>query len=137
MWVIGVVECVFILFCCCVGECVVFGWLLVELGGNGECIVELCMVIEQVCLFMLKVVWMLDIVGFKVVLSLVLQIKVVVLNVVQWVIDVVIQIYGGVGLFDDFLFVVLYVYVCVLWLVDGLDEVYCVVVVKFEFKVQQ
>ena len=35
------------------------------------------------------------------------------------------QVYGGVGMCDDFSFVVVYVHACSLRIVDGLDEVYC------------
>lgn len=132
MCFIGMVECVFELMCKCVVSCIVFGKLLVCLGGNIDYIVDLWMEINMVCLLILQVVYMMDIVGNKIVQSEIVQIKVVVFNVVLKVIDWVIQMYGGVGVFNDFLLVYWYVMQCILCLVDGLDEVYCVVIGKFE-----
>lgn len=88
----------------------------------------------MVCLLILKVVYLMDIVGVFGVMIEILVIKVVVSNVVIKVIDVVIQIYGGGGVFNDFLLFSLYGYVWVLCLVDGFDEVYCGQIVCIELK---
>jgi alkylation response protein AidB-like acyl-CoA dehydrogenase len=137
MRAIGAAERAPALLCRRARERVAFGKPLAELGGNGERIAELRMAIEQARLLTLKAAWTLDTAGPKAALSLVSQIKVVVPNVAQRVIDAAIQIHGGAGLSDDFPLAALYAYARVLRLADGPDEVHRAVVAKLELKAQQ
>ncbi|MCP1375657.1 acyl-CoA dehydrogenase family protein [Dyella lutea] len=137
MRAIGAAERALTLLCRRAGERIAFGRPLAELGGNGERIAELRIAIEQARLLTLKAAWTLDTAGPKAALSLVSQIKVVVPNVAQRVIDAAIQIHGGAGLSDDFPLAALYAYARVLRLADGPDEVHRAVVAKLELKAQQ
>jgi alkylation response protein AidB-like acyl-CoA dehydrogenase len=137
MRAIGAAERALALLCRRARERIAFGKPLAELGGNGERIAELRMAIEQARLLTLKAAWTLDTSGPKAALSLVSQIKVVVPNVAQRVIDAAIQIHGGAGLSDDFPLAALFAYARVLRLADGPDEVHRAVVAKLELKAQQ
>jgi alkylation response protein AidB-like acyl-CoA dehydrogenase len=137
MRAIGAAERALALLCRRARKRVAFGKSLAELGGNGERIADLRVAIEQARLLTLKAAWTLDTAGPKAALSLVSQIKVVVPNVAQRVIDAAIQIHGGAGLSDDFPLAALYAYARVLRLADGPDEVHRAVVAKLELKAQQ
>lgn len=132
MCLVGQVECVLELMIECSVQCIVFGKLFVLYQYICELIVQSCMEIDQVWLLMFKVVYIMDIVGNKDVKGEIVVIKVVVLNMVLCVIDCVIQVYGGVGVCQDILLVMMYVQVCILCFVDGFDIVYIEMVVKEE-----
>lgn len=134
MCVIGYVEMVLEWFCQRVLCCEVFGKKLVEFGVNFDIIVEVCIEIEMICFFCFKVVWMIDCGNFKEVVVWISQIKVVVLCMVLKIIDEFMQMYGGMGISQDMLFVCFWMNVCMLCFVDGLDVVYCCQIVCEEFK---
>src|SRR6195952_803371 len=75
-----------------------FGKPLVNLGGNRERIADLRIAIDQARLLVLNAAWKLDVGGPLNALSEVSQIKVIVPNVAQQVIDMAIQLHGGGGL---------------------------------------
>ena len=79
-----------------------FGKPIVNLGGNRERIADARIAIDQARLLVLNAAWKLDAGGPLNALSEVSQIKVVVPNMAQQVIDMAMQLHGGGGLSADF-----------------------------------
>src|SRR6187549_3812235 len=75
-----------------------FGKPLVNLGGNRERIADARIAIDQARLLVLNAAWKLDVGGAANAMSEVSQIKVIVPNVAQQVIDMAMQLHGGGGL---------------------------------------
>ena len=109
-----------------------FGKPLLNLGGNRERIADARMAIDQARLLVLNAAWKLDVGGPLNALSEVSQIKVVVPNVAQQVIDLAIQLHGGAGLSGDFPLAAMWTNARALRLADGPDEVHRGVVARVE-----
>jgi acyl-CoA dehydrogenase len=109
-----------------------FGKPLVKLGGNPERIADARIAIDQARLLVLNAAWKLDVGGPLNALSEVSQIKVIVPNVAQQVIDMAIQLHGGGGLSDDFPLAGMWTNARALRLADGPDEVHRGVVARLE-----
>jgi acyl-CoA dehydrogenase len=109
-----------------------FGRPLVKLGGNAERIADARIAIDQARLLVLHAAWKLDQGGALAALSEVSQIKVVVPNMAQQVIDMAIQLHGGAGVSDDFPLAAAWTSARTLRLADGPDEVHRGVVAKIE-----
>ena len=109
-----------------------FGKRLVDLGGNRERIADARIAIDQARLLVLDAAWKLDQGGPLHALSEVSQIKVVVPNVAQQVIDFAIQVHGGGGMSDDFPLAMAWVTARSLRLADGPDEVHRGMVARLE-----
>jgi acyl-CoA dehydrogenase len=111
-----------------------FGKPLVDLGGNRERIAEARMAIDQARLLVLHAAWKLDQGGPLAALGEVSQIKVVVPNVTQHVVDLAMQLHGGGGLSDDFPLAAMWTNARALRLADGPDEVHRGVVARLEIE---
>ena len=112
-----------------------FGRPLAKLGGNPDIIANARMAIEQARLLTLKCAWLLDTKGILGALSEVSQIKAVVPQMLQTIVDQAIQIHGGAGVSDDdFPLTALYGYARILRLADGPDEVHRGMVARLELK---
>jgi acyl-CoA dehydrogenase len=90
------------------------------------------MAIDQARLLVLHAAWKLDQQGPLAALSEVSQIKVVVPNMAQQVIDMAIQIHGGAGLSDDLPLAAAWTAARALRLADGPDEVHRGMVARLE-----
>ncbi|RNL75476.1 acyl-CoA dehydrogenase family protein [Nocardioides marmorisolisilvae] len=109
-----------------------FGKPLVKLGGNQERIADARIAIDQARLLVLNAAWKLDVGGPLNALSEVSQIKVIVPNVAQQVIDMSIQVHGGGGLAQDSMLSAMWTNARALRLADGPDEVHRGVVARLE-----
>jgi acyl-CoA dehydrogenase len=109
-----------------------FGKPLVNLGGNQERIADARIAIDQARLLVQNAAWKLDQGGALNALSEVSQIKVIVPNVAQQVIDFAMQIHGGGGMTTDFPLAAAWVGARSLRLADGPDEVHRSVVGRIE-----
>ncbi len=109
-----------------------FGKPLVKLGGNQERIADARIAIDQARLLVLNAAWKLDTGGSLKALSEVSQIKVIVPNVAQQVIDMAIQLHGGGGLSADFPLAGMWTNARALRLADGPDEVHRGVIARLE-----
>lgn len=109
-----------------------FGKPLVKLGGNPERIADARIAIDQARLLVQNAAWKLDVGGPLNALSEVSQIKVIVPNVAQQVIDMAIQLHGGGGLSEDFPLAAMWTNARALRLADGPDEVHRGVVARLE-----
>jgi acyl-CoA dehydrogenase len=109
-----------------------FGKPLLSLGGNRERIADARMAIDQARLLVLDAAWKLDVGGSMNALSEVSQIKVVVPNMTQTVIDMAMQLHGGGGMSDDFPLGAMWTNARALRLADGPDEVHRGVVARLE-----
>src|SRR3954464_13332913 len=109
-----------------------FGKPIVNLGGNRERIADARIAIDQARLLVLNAAWKLDVGGPLNALSEVSQIKVVVPNMAQQVIDMAMQLHGGGGLSDDFPLAAAWTSARSLRLADGPDEVHRGVVARLE-----
>ena len=109
-----------------------FGKPLANLGGNRERIADARMAIDQARLLVLHAAWLLDTQGLIAALSAVSQIKVVVPNMAQQVVDMAIQLHGGAGLSQDFPLAAAWTVARALRLADGPDEVHRGVVARLE-----
>lgn len=105
---------------------------LANLGGNRERIANARMAIDQARLLVLHAAWLLDTQGLQGALGAVSQIKVVVPNMAQEVIDMAIQLHGGGGLSDDFPLAGAWAIARALRLADGPDEVHRGVIARLE-----
>lgn len=112
-----------------------FGKPIINLGGNRDIVANARMAIEQARLLTLKTAWLLDTKGILGAMSEVSQIKVVVPNMLQTIVDQAIQIHGGAGVSDDdHPLTALFAYARCLRLADGPDEVHRGLVAKLELK---
>jgi acyl-CoA dehydrogenase len=111
-----------------------FGKPIVNLGGNRERIADARMAIDQARLLVLNAAWKLDVGGPLNALSEVSQIKVVVPNMAQQVIDMAMQLHGGGGLSADFPLAGMWTNARALRLADGPDEVHRGVVARLEIE---
>ncbi|MCW2819591.1 MAG: acyl-CoA dehydrogenase [Marmoricola sp.] len=109
-----------------------FGKPILNLGGNRERIADARMAIDQARLLVLNAAWKLDVGGPLNALSEVSQIKVVVPNMTQQVVDMAMQLHGGGGVSDDFPLAAMWTNARALRLADGPDEVHRGVVARIE-----
>lgn len=109
-----------------------FGKPLVKLGGNPERIADARIAIDQARLLVQNAAWKLDQGGALNALSEVSQIKVIVPNVAQQVIDMAMQMHGGGGMTDDFPLAAMWTNARALRLADGPDEVHRGMVARLE-----
>lgn len=109
-----------------------FGKPLVNLGGNRERIADARIAIDQARLLVHDAAWKLDVGGPLNAYGAVSQIKVVVPNMAQQVIDLAIQLHGGGGLSGDFPLAAMWTNARALRLADGPDEVHRGVVARLE-----
>ena len=109
-----------------------FGKPIANLGGNRERIADARMAIQQARLLVLHAAWLLDTEGLLGALSAISQIKVVVPNTAQAVVDMAIQLHGGAGLSQDFPLGRAWTVARALRLADGPDEVHRGVVAKLQ-----
>jgi acyl-CoA dehydrogenase len=109
-----------------------FGKPLVKLGGNPERIADARIAIDQARLLVLNAAWKLDVGGPLNALSEVSQIKVIVPNVAQQVIDMAIQLHGAGGLAQDSMLSAMWTNARSLRLADGPDEVHRGVIARLE-----
>ena len=109
-----------------------FGKPIINLGGNRERIADARIAIDQARLLVLNAAWKLDTGGPLNALSEVSQIKVIVPNVTQQVVDMAIQLHGGGGLSEDFPLAAMWTNARALRLADGPDEVHRGVVARLE-----
>jgi acyl-CoA dehydrogenase len=109
-----------------------FGKPLVKLGGNPERIADARIAIDQARLLVQNAAWKLDEGGALNALSEVSQIKVIVPNMAQQVIDMAIQIHGGGGMTDDFPLAGMWTNARALRLADGPDEVHRGLIARIE-----
>jgi acyl-CoA dehydrogenase len=109
-----------------------FGKPLVKLGGNPERIADARIAIDQARLLVLNAAWKLDEGGAMNAISEVSQIKVIVPNVAQQVIDMAMQLHGGGGMTDDFPLAAMWTNARALRLADGPDEVHRALIARIE-----
>jgi len=109
-----------------------FGKPLVKLGGNPERIADARIAIDQARLLVQSTAWKLDQGGALNALSEVSQIKVIVPNVAQQVIDLAMQMHGGGGMTDDFPLAAMWTNARALRLADGPDEVHRGMIARLE-----
>jgi acyl-CoA dehydrogenase len=109
-----------------------FGKPLVKLGGNPERIADARIAIDQARLLVLNAAWKLDQGGAMNAISEVSQIKVIVPNVAQQVIDMAMQLHGGGGMTDDFPLAAMWTNARALRLADGPDEVHRGLIARIE-----
>jgi acyl-CoA dehydrogenase len=114
-----------------------FGKPIINLGGNRERIADARIAIDQARLLVLNAAWKLDAGGPLNALSEVSQIKVIVPNVTQQVVDMAIQMHGGGGLSEDFPLAAMWTNARALRLADGPDEVHRGVVARLEISKHQ
>ncbi|MGE6244909.1 acyl-CoA dehydrogenase family protein [Psychrobacter proteolyticus] len=113
-----------------------FGQPLLQLGGNFERISEARIKIDQARLLTLYAAQKMDAQGTKKALTEISAIKVVAPTVLQEVVDMAIQIHGGMGVCQDTMLPGFYAQARVLRLADGPDEVHKTMIAKLELKRQ-
>jgi acyl-CoA dehydrogenase len=109
-----------------------FGKPLIKLGGNPERIADARIAIDQARLLVQNAAWKLDQGGALNALSEVSQIKVIVPNVTQQVVDLAMQLHGGGGMTDDFPLAAMWTNARALRLADGPDEVHRGLIARLE-----
>jgi acyl-CoA dehydrogenase len=132
MRLVGLAEMALELACRRATSRTAFGRPLASLGGNRERIADARMAIDQSRLLVLHAAWRLDTAGSAGALSEVSQIKVVVPNMAQQVIDVAMQLHGGAGFSDDYPLAAAWASARSLRMADGPDEVHRGVVARLE-----
>ncbi|MFL6133034.1 MAG: acyl-CoA dehydrogenase family protein [Nocardioidaceae bacterium] len=132
MRLVGLAEMALELACRRATSRTAFGRPLASLGGNRERIADARMAIDQARLLVLHAAWKLDTAGSFGALSEVSQIKVVVPNMAQHVIDMAMQLHGGGGFSDDYPLAAAWTSARSLRMADGPDEVHRGVVAKLE-----
>lgn len=113
-----------------------FGKPIINLGGNRERVAEARIAIDQARLLTLYAAWKMDAVGTFAAMTEISAIKVVAPNVLQQVVDMTIQIYGGAGMSRDTPLTGFFAQARSLRLADGPDEVHKGVIAKIELAKQ-
>ena len=113
-----------------------FGKPLLQLGGNFERIAEARIKIDQARLLTLYAAQKMDAQGTKAALTEISAIKVVAPTVLQEVVDMAIQIHGGMGVCQDTMLPAFFAQARALRLADGPDEVHKTMIAKLELKRQ-
>ena len=113
-----------------------FGKPLIQLGGNFERISDARVKIDQARLLTLYAAQKMDAQGTKAALTEISAIKVVAPTVLQEVVDMAIQIHGGMGVCQDTMLPSFYAQARALRLADGPDEVHKTMIAKLELKRQ-
>lgn len=114
-----------------------FGKPLLDLGGNRERIADARVKIDQARLLTLYAAYKMDKLGTKVALTEISAIKVVAPTVLQEVVDMAIQLHGGMGVSQDTLLPMFFNQARSLRLADGPDEVHKGMIAKLEVKKRQ
>ncbi|MES2682882.1 MAG: acyl-CoA dehydrogenase family protein [Pseudomonadota bacterium] len=109
-----------------------FGKPLLSLGGNRERIAEARIAIDQARLLTLYAAWKIDKVGAIPAMTEISAIKVVAPNVLQMVVDMAMQIHGGMGMSRDTVLTGFFAQARSLRLADGPDEVHKGVIARIE-----
>jgi acyl-CoA dehydrogenase len=109
-----------------------FGQELLKLGGNLERVAEARVAIDQARLLTLYAAYKMDTLGNMAALTEISAIKVVAPSVLQKVVDMAIQIYGGEGLSHDTPLTAFFAQARALRLADGPDEVHKAMIAKLE-----
>lgn len=107
---------------------------LLQLGGNMERIAEARVKIDQARLLTLYAAQKMDELGTKAALTEISSIKVVAPTVLQEVVDMAIQIHGGMGVCQDTMLPMFFNQARALRLADGPDEVHKMQLAKLELK---
>lgn len=111
-----------------------FGKPILMLGGNLERIAEARIKIDQARLLTLNAAHKMDVHGTKAALTEISAIKVVAPTVLQEVVDMAMQIHGGMGVCQDTMLPNFYAQARALRLADGPDEVHKTMIAKLELK---
>lgn len=111
-----------------------FGKPILQLGGNMERIAEARIKIDQARLLTLYAAQKMDEQGTKAALTEISAIKVVAPTVLQEVVDMAMQIHGGMGVCQDTMLPGFYAQARALRLADGPDEVHKTMIAKLELK---
>ena len=114
-----------------------FGKPLLDLGGNRERIADARVKIDQARLLTLYAAYKMDKLGTKAALTEISAIKVVAPTVLQEVVDMAIQLHGGLGVSQDTLLPMFFNQARSLRLADGPDEVHKGMIAKLEVKKRQ
>ena len=114
-----------------------FGKPLLDLGGNRERIADARVKIDQARLLTLYAAYKMDKLGTKAALTEISAIKVVAPTVLQEVVDMAIQLHGGMGVSQDTLLPMFFNQARSLRLADGPDEVHKGMIAKLEVKKRQ
>ncbi len=111
-----------------------FGQPLLELGGNKERIADARIAIDQARLMTLYAAWKMDTVGNLAAMTEISAIKVIAPNVMQQVMDMAMQLHGGMGVSADTPLARYFGLARTLRFADGPDEVHKRVITKIELK---
>ena len=114
-----------------------FGKPLLDLGGNRERIADARVKIDQARLLTPYAAYKMDKLGTKAALAEISAIKVVAPTVLQEVVDMAIQLHGGMGVSQDTLLPMFFNQARSLRLADGPDEVHKGMIAKLEVKKRQ
>jgi len=114
-----------------------FGKPLLDLGGNRERIADARVKIDQARLLTLYAAYKMDKLGTKAALTEISAINVVAPTVLQEVVDMAIQLHGGMGVSQDTLLPMFFNQARSLRLADGPDEVHKGMIAKLEVKKRQ
>lgn len=109
-----------------------FGKEILKLGGNLERVAEARVAIDQARLLTLYAAYKMDTLGNQAALTEISAIKVVAPSVLEKVVDMAIQIYGGAGLSRDTPLTGFFAQARALRLADGPDEVHKSMIAKLE-----
>ncbi len=111
-----------------------FGKPIITLDGNREKLANARIAIDQARLLTMFAAWKIDTVGARGAMTEISAIKVVAPNVLQQVVDMSMQIHGGLGLTHDTPLSELWLMARALRFADGPDEVHRAVIAKQELK---
>jgi len=109
-----------------------FGKPLLNLGGNRERVAEARIAIDQARLLTLYAAWKIDKVGALAAMTEISAIKVVAPSVLQMVVDMAMQLHGGMGMSRDTALTGFFAQARSLRLADGPDEVHKGVIARIE-----
>ena len=111
-----------------------FGKPIITLDGNREKLANARIAIDQARLLTMFAAWKIDTVGARAAMTEISAIKVAAPNVLQQVVDMSMQIHGGMGLTHDTPLSELWLMARALRFADGPDEVHRAVIAKQELK---